>query len=82
MEIKQRVKYVLVPCGLTHLFFAPCCSFCIADSTLVLAKDGNGTSVQKLMVVHVNTSKVLTRVLCIRKKKALKLKKNIKKLKT
>jgi hypothetical protein len=49
------------------LSLAPCGSFCIVDGTSFIAKDGDGTSVQKLMKVHVNTSQVLTRVLCIKK---------------
>jgi hypothetical protein len=32
-----------------------------------MAKDGNGTSIQKLMEVHVNTSKKLAYILCIKK---------------
>jgi hypothetical protein len=39
-----------------------------------MAKDGNGIFIKKLMEVHVNTSKVLTRVICIKKIKKLKKK--------
>jgi hypothetical protein len=58
-------------CGLTNLFFAPYSLFHIVDGTSFMAKDGDGTniqtSVQKLTEVNINTSKVLTRVLCIKK---------------
>jgi hypothetical protein len=50
------------------LFFASCDSFRIVNGTLFLAKDGNNTSIQKLTEVHVNTSQVLARVFCIKKK--------------
>jgi hypothetical protein len=62
------------------LSLAPCRSFCIVDGTSFIAKNGDGTSVQKLTKVHVNTSQVLTRVICIKKKlKIIKLKKKKKK---
>jgi hypothetical protein len=40
------VKYLFTPCGLTALFFAPCRSFCIKDSTPFMAKNEDSTSVQ------------------------------------
>jgi hypothetical protein len=46
-----------------------------------MAKDGNGTFVQKLMEVHVNTSKKLTYILCIKKIENNKTKKKKKALK-
>jgi len=63
------------------LSLAPCRSFCIVDGTSFIAKNGDGTSVQKLTKVHVNTSQVLTRVICNKKKlKKKKIKKKKKKL--
>jgi hypothetical protein len=47
-----------------NLFFAPCGLFRIADSILFMAKDGDDTSVQKFMKIHVSTLKKLTCVLC------------------
>jgi hypothetical protein len=41
-----------------------------------MTKDGDSTFVQKLMKLHVNTSKVLTRVLCIKKNIKIKKLKN------
>jgi hypothetical protein len=47
-----------------------------------MTRDENDTSVQKLIEVHVNTSKKLTRILClIKKKKKLKIKKKRKRKK-
>jgi hypothetical protein len=52
------------------LFFAFYGSFRIPDGTLVMTEDRDNTSyqtfVQKLTKIHVNTSKVLIRVLCIK----------------
>jgi hypothetical protein len=55
--INLRVKYVFISCGLTDLFFTPCGSFCITYSTLVLVKDEDSTSVQKLTIVRVSATK-------------------------
>jgi hypothetical protein len=59
------------------LFFGPCDSFRVIDDISFMARDGNCTSIQttvkKLMEVYVNTSKKLTRVICLIK--------NLKKLK-
>jgi hypothetical protein len=57
-----RVKYVFAPCDLTHLFFAPYDSFRIVDCTLVLVKDGDSTSIQKLIVAHISATKHLLKV--------------------
>jgi hypothetical protein len=48
---------VNAPYGLTLLFFVPCDSFRITDTTLVLVKDRYSISIQKLTVVHVNATK-------------------------
>jgi hypothetical protein len=64
-----RVKYFFVLCGLKTLFFAPCGSFQIANGMSFMAKDTNGTSIQKFMEVHVSTLKKLTCVLCFIKNK-------------
>jgi hypothetical protein len=58
-----RVKYLRPSCGLKILFFAPCTSFHITDGTSFMAKDGDGTSVQKLTEVHISTLKKPIRVL-------------------
>jgi hypothetical protein len=49
------------------LFFIFYGLFHIVDGTLFMAKDGDGTFIQKLTKVHVNTSQKLTRVICIKK---------------
>jgi hypothetical protein len=59
-----RVKYFFIPCGLKILFFAPSGLFRIADSISFMAKDGDDTSDQKFMKIHVSTLKKLTCVLC------------------
>jgi hypothetical protein len=68
----------LTLCDFTHLFFILCGSFRMVDGTLFMFKDEDGTSVEKLTKVHVNTSQKLTRVLCIKKKIIIKLKIKIK----
>jgi hypothetical protein len=49
-------------------FFASCGLFRIVDGISFIAKDRDGTSIQKLTEVHVNTSQKQTRVIWIKKK--------------
>jgi hypothetical protein len=73
------VKYIFAFWGLKTLFFTLYGSFRIVNCISFKAKNGDVISVQlpvqKLMEVHVNTSKKLTRVLCLIKNLKKKLKK-------
>jgi len=64
----------LSPHGLPSLFFAQRGSFRIVYSISFMAKDADGTSVQKFTEIHVNTFQKLIRVLSIKKKNFLKKK--------
>jgi len=50
-----RVKHFFGTCSFKFLFFAPCPSIRITNIIWAMGKDEVGTSVQKLMVVHVAT---------------------------
>jgi hypothetical protein len=64
-----RVKYIFVPLWFYDFIFFPCDLFRIVHDTSFMATDRDDTSVQtsvqKLTEVHVNTSKKLTRVICL-----------------